>query len=318
MLACVPCIRNTPPVSSSIRSASAGAVMAATNPAISSTSSADWSRAVPFPRRSRAQRVTARSRTPHPHRHRIDPVSPPVTATERQQVLDQVIAGYREELARTPAAQAYLHQRGLDDATIAQLGIGYCSGVTPFPLFDRVRRAEVSGRPLTRVGRRDSDPARAPGGADRLPRVGRHAWGVAGGPGHRRGTVAQVCGLARRKGVVGSGSVCGGGGDRRRRRANGLRSRPDVGHPHGRHCWHLSLPDSLAQLRQAQRIFLALDNDLAGWTAAYALAPHLDDRAQLIVLPAKDLGELAQHPTGYARFLASWRQARPWHPGDGI
>jgi len=59
-------------------------------------------------------------------------------------------------------------------------------------------------------------------------------------------------------------------------------------------------PDKLALLDRFERLYLALDQDLAGESGAARLAAHFGDRVVRVPLPTgvKDVGDLARLPNG--------------------
>jgi len=68
-------------------------------------------------------------------------------------------------------------------------------------------------------------------------------------------------------------------------------------------------PAAVKALARFERIYLALDADQAGQTAAAELARTLGERAVQVVLPGvKDVGELAMSPDGQGIFAHALRQ----------
>jgi DNA primase len=75
-------------------------------------------------------------------------------------------------------------------------------------------------------------------------------------------------------------------------------------------------PDKLALLDRFERLYLALDRDEGGRQATARLAEHFGERAIVLELPAKDLGELARRADGAALFGAAILEAVGRHRSE--
>jgi DNA primase len=216
--------------------------------------------------------------------------------------LSAAVTFYHQRLLATPAALAYLVQRGLTRETIAAHRLGYVPGEG---LTAELRRR---GLPLTAASRLG---LLSPGGRERLagrvviPELRRQEpiW-LIGRLIEPNGARPKYFGLPGPKPLLGREAasaepvvwVTEGVVDWLVLRQWGLPALALVG-------THIR-PDQLAALRRFRQLLLVLDNDAAGRAATAHLVAALGPRALAVDLPSvKDVADLAVLPDGRDRLL---------------
>jgi len=228
---------------------------------------------------------------------------------EAQRCLAAAVELYRNQLLAEPAALAYLAGRGLQRQTLERWRVGYSSGDTLLPYL---RWRQLSPAAAQRAGLLDRAGRERMTGRVVLPelRAGRPCW-LIGRVMPRDSTGPKYRGLPGPKPLLGWDEARGatavviveGVIDRLVLAQWGVPAIALAG-------THASAVH-LSALRYFQRVYLALDADVAGRAAAATLAGALGQSARLVAIPdgAKDVADLATRPDGRAVLLRALRQA---------
>ena len=229
------------------------------------------------------------------------PTQPQSSCPSEPAILTAAVETYNACLLAEPSAQAYLQERGINQATIERYRLGYASGDELVPYLRRRRLSLAAARRagLLRHGHEFL------AGRIVIPefRAGQPVW-LIGRALHCPADAPRYLSLPGAKPLLGW--------------VEASHSR-DVYLVEGAFDWltlrQWDLPalalmgthasaDALEALTRFDRVYLALDNDAAGCKATQALTLALDGRAVPVQLEGvKDVAELAPQPGGRDRFL---------------
>ena len=228
---------------------------------------------------------------------------------EELAVIEAAASLYVEQRDRSRRARSYLAGRGIDDATVSRLRVGYADGGLARHLRDRGLSLDAAERLGLLSGERDTLQGRIV--VPDLDGNGRATWLTARSLDGREPRylnlrlpspllgLAQVRAVEARAVVVTEGPF-----DWMTACAWKLRAISLLG-------THLSRA-ALHALRSFRRVYLALDADDPGRRATERLVSELGARAVVVPLPTgvHDLSELGGHRAGRETFLRSLTEAR--------
>lgn len=245
-----------------------------------------------------------------PARVPVEEAAPPALDVESLACLAAATRLYHHRLHRTPAACAYLAERGIDPAIRDACRIGFAAGGDLVPYL---RRCGLGIDAATRAGLFTPAAHEALAGRIVVPAIqdGHPTWLIGRAlPGGARGP--KYLGLAGHKTLLGWESTTGsravviteGVFDYLVLRGWQLPALAICG-------THLRA-EALAEIERFSCVYLALDTDPAGRSATTRLCEALAPRARPVRLPAgwKDVAELAIQPGGKAIFLEALAAAR--------
>lgn len=216
---------------------------------------------------------------------------------------------YRNQLLAEPAALAYLAGRGLERRALESRRVGYVLGDTLAPYL-RWRRLSLSA--ARRAGLLDREGRERMAGRVVLPEIragfprwliGRTVALAAPGP--------KYLGLPGRKPLLGWEAAQGATAVVVVEGPLDLLVLAQWGVAAVALAGSRASDEHLAALRRFERVYLALDADVAGRAGSAALAGALGAAARPVAIPAgaKDVADLAPRPDGRAAFLRAMHDA---------